>query len=54
MPVEKMVQLSIAGIERDQCEITPVQSNQLKFMNRVASDFIFKQLSRPVERMLSK
>jgi uncharacterized oxidoreductase len=54
MPVEKMVQLSIAGIERDQYEIRPGQSNQLKFMNRVAPDFIFKQLSRPVERMLSK
>jgi uncharacterized oxidoreductase len=54
MPVEKMVQLSIAGIEKDQFEIRPGQSNQLKFMSRVAPEFIFKQLSKPIERMLSK
>lgn len=52
MPVEKMVSDSIEGILRDQWEIRPGQSNQLKIMNRIAPDFIFKQLSKSADRML--
>ncbi len=52
MAVDKMVQASIAGIEKGQHEIRPGQANQLKFMSRVAPEFIFKQLSKPVDRML--
>lgn len=51
MSVEEMVRQSIAGMERDQLEIRPGQSNQLKFMSRLAPDFILKQLSKSAARM---
>jgi uncharacterized oxidoreductase len=53
MKVEDMVAAAIKGFENDQFEIRPGQANQLKFMSRVAPDFILKQLSRPVDRMLA-
>ena len=52
MKVEAMVASSIAGIQQDTFEIRPGQSNQLKFMSRVAPEFILKQMSKPVDRML--
>lgn len=54
MPLEQLVAATVKGLERDALEIRPGQSNQLRFMNRVAPDFILAQLSRPVERMLRK
>ena len=54
MKVEDMVAVAIQAIENDQFEIRPGQSNQLKLMSRVAPDFILKQMSRPVDRMLAK
>ncbi len=53
MRVEKMVETALAGMRNDELEIRPGQSNQLKFMSRVAPQFILNQLSRPVDRMLS-
>ena len=53
MGVEEMVKASIAGIAADRWEIRPGQANGLKFMSRVAPDFILKQLSKPVDRMLA-
>jgi len=47
-----LVRESLRGLERDRLEIRPGQSNQLRFMNRVAPDFILGQLSKPVDRML--
>jgi uncharacterized oxidoreductase len=52
MKVEEMVRLCLKGLEKDQLEIRPGQSNQLKFMNRLAPAFILAQLSKPVDRML--
>ncbi len=52
MTVEDMVSAAVKGLENDKFEIRPGQSNQLKFMSRVAPEFILKQMSRPVERML--
>jgi uncharacterized oxidoreductase len=52
MPVDKMVEASITGMEKDQCLICPGQSSSLKFMGRIAPEFIFKQLSKSAERML--
>ncbi|HEY8211273.1 MAG TPA: SDR family NAD(P)-dependent oxidoreductase [Myxococcaceae bacterium] len=52
MKVEDLVAHAIRGMERDQLEIRPGQANQLRFMNRLAPDFILGQLSKPVERML--
>ena len=54
MKVEEMVEASIKGIEADRFEIRPGQANNLKFMSRLAPEFILKQLSRPVDRMLSQ
>jgi uncharacterized oxidoreductase len=54
MKVEDMVRASLKGLENDQLEIRPGQSNQLRFMNRVAPGFILAQLSKPVDRMLAK
>ncbi len=54
MKTDAMVAVALRGIERDQLEIRPGQANQLKFMSRVAPEFILKQLSKPVDRMLSK
>jgi len=53
MKVDDMVEASIRGIAADRLEIRPGQSNSLKLMSRVAPEFILKQLSRPVDRMLS-
>jgi uncharacterized oxidoreductase len=54
MKVEDMVAESIKGFETDRMEIRPGQANSLKFMNRLAPEFILKQLSKPVDRMLSQ
>ena len=53
MAVEDMVAAAIKGIQADQFEIRPGQSNQLKFMSRLAPEFILKQMSKPVDRMLA-
>jgi len=53
MSVEAMVAAALKGFEADCYEIRPGQSNQLKFMSRLAPEFILKQLSRPVDRMLA-
>jgi uncharacterized oxidoreductase len=53
MKVEKMVEAALNGMAHDQFEIRPGQSNQLKFMSRVAPQFILKQMSKPVDKMLS-
>jgi uncharacterized oxidoreductase len=52
MKVDDMVRVALQGMQKDQFEIRPGQANQLKFMSRLAPDFILKQLSKPVDRML--
>lgn len=52
MKVEDMVRHALESMEQDVFEIRPGQSNQLKFMSRLAPQFILNQLSKPVERML--
>lgn len=54
MKVDDMVNICIDGLARDRLEIRPGQANQLRFMNRVAPDFIFAQLSKTVDRMLAE
>ena len=54
MKVDEMVRIALIGIEQDKYEIRPGQSNQLKFMSRLAPDFILKQMSKPVDRMLKE
>lgn len=52
MDVTKMVHCAVKGIEKDQFEIRPGQSNLLKIMSRLAPQFILNQLSKPVDKML--
>jgi uncharacterized oxidoreductase len=54
MKVDEMVRVALIGIEQDKYEIRPGQSNQLKFMSRLAPDFILRQMSKPVDRMLKE
>ena len=54
MKVDDMVRACLKGLEADQLEIRPGQSNQLRFMSRLAPGFILAQLSKPVDRMLEK
>jgi uncharacterized oxidoreductase len=53
MKVDAMVAAAVKGMQNDQLEIRPGQSNQLKFMSRVAPQFILNQMSKPVDRMLA-
>ena len=52
MALETMVDIALKGLEKDKYEIRPGASNQLKLMNRIAPEFILKQLAKPVDRML--
>lgn len=52
MKVDEMVRVAVKGMESDRFEIRPGQSNQLKMMSRIAPEFILKQMSKPVDRML--
>ena len=54
MKVDDLVGQFIKGFEKDQLEIRPGQANSLKFMNRVAPEFILAQLSKPMDRILGK
>jgi uncharacterized oxidoreductase len=53
MNCDEMVKVSLKAMKADCLEIRPGQANQLKLMNRIAPEFILKQLSKPVERMLT-
>jgi uncharacterized oxidoreductase len=52
MKVEDMVKVAVKGMQTNRFEIRPGQANQLKMMSRVAPEFILKQMSRSVDRML--
>lgn len=53
MSVEAMVAAALSGMAADKFEIRPGQSNQLKFMSRLAPEFILAQLSKSAERRLA-
>lgn len=46
MPVEDLVRRAIAAVEAGKTEICPGQSKILKIVNRIAPNFIFRQLSK--------
>lgn len=54
MEADKLVRYAIMGLEKDRFEILPGQSRALKFMSRVAPQFIFNQMSKPVDKMLAQ
>ena len=51
MSIEGMVATFLKGFSKDEFEIRPGQSNQLKFMSRFFPNFILKQLSKSVDIM---
>jgi len=53
MNSQDMVKVAVRGLQNDIFEIRPGQSNQLKIMSRIAPDFILKQMSKSVERLLA-
>jgi uncharacterized oxidoreductase len=54
MKLDELIRQTVGALEQDRLEIRPGQSNQLRFMNRVAPDFIHAQLAKPVDAMLSR
>jgi uncharacterized oxidoreductase len=52
MSVSDMVAAAVRGLGRNELEICPGQSNQLRFLSRLAPKFILGQLSKSVEHML--
>jgi uncharacterized oxidoreductase len=54
MKADELVRQFLKGFEKDELQIRPGQANSLKFMNRVAPEFILAQLSKSVDRMLGK
>lgn len=51
MAVQDMVADFLKGFSKDNYEICPGQSSQLKFMSRFFPGFILKQMSKTVDRM---
>lgn len=54
MDAGKMVRYAIKGLEKDRFEILPGQSSLLKFMSRVAPQFMLNQMSKTVDNMLTQ
>ena len=54
METSKMIEVAIKGFSNDTLEIRPGQSNLLKFMSRLAPQFILNQMSKPVDRLLAQ
>lgn len=54
MDAGKMVRYAIKALEKNRSEILPGQSSALKFMSRVAPQFILNQMSKTVEKMLAQ
>ena len=54
MDVATLAALTIDGLKKDRFEIRPGRSNALKLMNRLAPRFILRQLSKPVEAMMTQ
>jgi uncharacterized oxidoreductase len=51
MDAGKMVRYTIKSLEKNRLEILPGQSRALKFMSRVAPQFMLNQLSKTVDNM---
>ena len=54
MEVTTLVGHAIEGLRKDVYEIRPGLANALKLMSRVAPQFIFKQLSKSVDKMVAQ
>jgi uncharacterized oxidoreductase len=54
MDVGELVKATIKGVGQDHFEIRPGLSNMMKFMSRLAPQFMLNQLSKSVDKMLNQ
>ena len=50
----KLVDVAIKGLRNNQFDIYPGLARVIKFMSRIAPSFLLKQMSKPVDAMLSR
>ncbi|MHB1922332.1 MAG: SDR family NAD(P)-dependent oxidoreductase [Chitinophagaceae bacterium] len=53
MDADKLVAVALKGIENDKLEIYPGLAKVIKIVSKIAPDFLLKQLSKPVNKMLT-
>jgi uncharacterized oxidoreductase len=53
MEVDKLVAVTLKGLENDKLDIYPGLANVIRIVSRVAPNFLLKQLSKPVDKMLN-
>lgn len=53
MDADKLVSVALKGLENDKLEIYPGLANIIKIMSKIAPNFLLKQLSKPVDKMLN-
>ncbi len=52
MDADKLVATAIRGIEKNQLEIYPGAAKAIRILSRIAPNFLLKQLSKPVDKLL--
>jgi uncharacterized oxidoreductase len=53
MEVDKLVAVALRGLENDKFDIYPGLANVIRIVSCVAPNFLLKQLSKPVDKMLN-
>jgi uncharacterized oxidoreductase len=53
MEVDKLVAVALKDLENDKFDIYPGLANVIRIVSRIAPNFLLKQLSKPVDKMLN-
>ena len=53
MDADKLVAVTIKGLQNDTLEIYPGLANVIRIISRIAPNFLLKQLSKPLDKMLN-
>jgi uncharacterized oxidoreductase len=53
MEVDKLVAVALRGLENDKLDIYPGLANVIRIVSRIAPNFLLKQLSKPMDKMLN-
>jgi uncharacterized oxidoreductase len=53
MEVDKLVAVALKGLENNKLDIYPGLANVIRIVSRIAPNFLLKQLSKPVDKMLN-
>ncbi len=53
MDADKLVAAAIKGFEKNQLEIYPGAARAIKIVSRIAPNFLLKQLSKPVDKLIN-